>query len=353
MPPRRNAAESDEPLPRVVQNNNTQTEDSSRTLKNRPNPSKLRQQKLSAWQPILTACTAIPAIFVTGLIFIPIGIVLLVASESVKEWEIDYGLTCQKNLGQKCYLPMYFSEPFTGNVYFYYQLENYFQNHRRYNVGSDCAPYDYVTFANGTRLPIAPCGAIANSMFNDSFVIYKDYGSDTQIVVPLTYEGVLWEVDRDTKFKNPGKSGEDLCDAFRNTVKPPNWKKEPCNLDKNDAANNGFQNVDFIVWMRTAALPTFRKLYRLLNRNADERFVDGLPAGNYTLEIDNFYPVDMFNGKKYFVISTTSWVGGRNRFLGIAFIVTGSICMVLAFAFTFIHFKFGHSLSEMADIRVN
>jgi hypothetical protein len=35
----------------------------------------------------------------------------------------------------------------------------------------------------------------------------------------------------------------------------------------------GYTNQDFIVWMRTAALPTFRKLYRKLDQ--------ALPAGQY------------------------------------------------------------------------
>jgi hypothetical protein len=55
------------------------------------------------------------------------------------------------------------------------------------------------------------------------------------------------------------------------------------------------------------------------------------------------YPVDAFNGRKSFIISTTTWSGGHNNFLGIAYIVIGSICVVLGFVFTVIHIKFGHS----------
>lgn len=35
--------------------------------------------------------------------------------------------------------------------------------------------------------------------------------------------------------------------------------------------------------MRTAALPTFRKLYRIINRTSN--MVPTLPRGNYTLEV--------------------------------------------------------------------
>ena len=38
--------------------------------------------------------------------------------------------------------------------------------------------------------------------------------------------------------------------------------QELCELDPDDIDNNGLQNEDLIIWMRTAALPNFRKLYR-------------------------------------------------------------------------------------------
>lgn len=61
----------------------------------------------------------------------------------------------------------------------YYGLTNYYQNHRRYvksrddfqllgklsrTPSSDCAPYDY-----NDNKPIAPCGAIANSLFSGKY----------------------------------------------------------------------------------------------------------------------------------------------------------------------------------------
>lgn len=56
-------------------------------------------------------------------------------------------------------------------------------------------------------------------------------------------------------------------------------------LDSGNEDNNGFKNEDLIVWMRTAALPDFRKLYRRIDHTAD-KFKNGLPKGNYTLNVD-------------------------------------------------------------------
>lgn len=92
--------------------------------------------------------------------------------------------------------------------------------------------------------------------------------------------GIAWPSDKNIKFRNPSvEKGETLKEAFEKfgVVKPPHWSKPIWELDT-DPNNNGFQNEDFIVWMRTAALPTFRKLYR--------RIEGGLTKGNYTLEID-------------------------------------------------------------------
>lgn len=68
------------------------------------------------------------------------------------------------------------------------------------------------------------------------------------------------------------------------TGKPPYWHKPVYELDPSDSTNNGFINEDLIVWMREAAFPNFKKLYGVLNR-ANPPFTKGLPAGNYSIEI--------------------------------------------------------------------
>ena len=65
---------------------------------------------------------------------------------------------------------------------------------------------------------------------------------------------------------------------------PPNWNRPVWNLS-DDAANNGYQNEDLIVWMRTAALPTFRKLYRRVDHSVPP-FAEGLPKGSYVVDVE-------------------------------------------------------------------
>lgn len=75
-----------------------------------------------------------------------------------------------------------------------------------------------------------------------------------------------------------------LIVAILDTRPPLNWQKSVWNLDSSNPNNNGYKNEDLMVWMRTAALPTFRKLYRRVDHVGV--FENGLPAGNYTLRIE-------------------------------------------------------------------
>lgn len=85
-------------------------------------------------------------------------------------------------------------------------------------------------------------------------------------------------------------------------------------------------NEHFIVWMRVAALPSFRKLYGIINTD--------IQAGSpITFNIGAAFPVNGFSGRKSLVLSTTSFLGGKNAFLGIAYIVVGFICILLAILF--------------------
>ncbi|TMS21193.1 Cell cycle control protein 50B [Larimichthys crocea] len=280
-------------------------------LANRPDNTAFTQQRLPAWQPMLSAGIVIPGFVIIGLAFIGIGVALFVTSHSypsvggmsvttvshthTHQSGLDYTgventepcYRCSDPSSKNCVCTLEFSidSLFEGPVFFYYGLTNYFQNYRKYGAsrddnqlsgdldyfkspGNDCAPYQY----NSNNKPIVPCGAIANSMFNDTFKLYQIIRGSKKLV-PFDGKGIAWWTDYNIKYRNP--SVTPLKNAFNDTVKPLFWSKPAYELDPTDPANNGFINQDFLVWMRRAALPDFRKLYR---RITEGDYAKGLPG---------------------------------------------------------------------------
>jgi len=245
----------------------------------KPPLTRFRQQNLKAWQPILTPRPVIITFFALGIIFLPLGIVLLITSNNVLEYSVQYDNACELEQ-DPCLVSITVDSKMSAPVYLYYGLQNYYQNHRRYVASRNdqqlrgenidvsdltaCDPRQSNNSANTNDQLYYPCGLIAWSMFNDTFTMSYSNGT----LVTLRKEGIAWNSDKSTKFKNP----------------PPDTPGIRVIED--------LQDEDFIVWMRTAALPNFKKLYRIIDTD--------IQPGTYTFDIENNYPVSSFDGKKIF-----------------------------------------------------
>jgi len=89
-----------------------------------------------------------------------------------------------------------------------------------------------------------------------------------------TKTGIAWDSDKRVKFRAPS-----LTETTKNMWWNASYGNEQGHLipklwDDDDKTQ---PNEDLIVWVRTAALPNFRKLYRIIN-------VD-LPRGTYYLDV--------------------------------------------------------------------
>lgn len=322
---------------------------------------------------MLTANTVLPFFYIMASICLLLGVWLLLTVQSTKEVKLDYTESedCKRcyemrknvsNAKQTCSCKVDFSieEAFKGDVFFYYGLKNFHQNLRRYmdsrddgqmvgrikqlkNPSSYCEPF--AKDQNG--VPIAPCGAVANSMFNDSFTLTY-HRSSGPLNVPLLRKGLTWYTDKNIKYSNPKTNNLSLAQVFEETTQPPYWQKPVYELDRLDPTNNGFINDDLIVWMREAAFPNFKKLYGILHR-ANKPFTNGLPAGNYSIQISYNFPVQYFQGRKVVVLTTLTWFGGQNHFLPIAYLVTSSLLLVTAVILTVVWWKFGKDGKNMKE----
>ncbi|EQC35554.1 hypothetical protein SDRG_06844 [Saprolegnia diclina VS20] len=368
----------------------------------RPDDTPFKQQRLKAWQPILTPNWVIGTFFLVGLIFIPIGVFLFEENKNIVEMSLQYdgvnmhtpsasdGVALQNVSANGCYLKnakegdafnltehgcvvqFTLQEDMKAPIMVYYQLDNFYQNHRRYvssrsdaqlrgdpvvhpistctgSAGITGVKYnsteDLAPGAPSAFYRFNPCGLIANSLFNDLFWINSittpdgkylgqtDTYKGKEVVNLMEQSGLAWQSDIETKFENPKTLSSDDMMLWQN----PKYRFViPSRLGQERILNvtgwtaptplYGVETERFIVWMRTAGLPNFRKLYGKINTD--------LPKGTVLrFLVSSNFAVTPFEGKKSLVISTLSWYGGRNPFLGVAYMVIGSICIVLSLIF--------------------
>ncbi|RCH99406.1 hypothetical protein CU098_011248, partial [Rhizopus stolonifer] len=344
-----------------------------------------RQQKLPAWQPVLTPRTVIPALFVIGVVFIPIGGLLYWNSGNVSELMIDY-TTCNQytepiyldstkyslqfstgfnqsslespafhvesasefldsswknpnNLViQRCILDFTVPETMTGPLFMYYRMTNFYQNHRQYiknydatqlsgdivdqsTLNTNCGPLG----VNQDNLVIYPCGLVANSMFNGTVflrIVYVIHASiDTASDLVSVTSNASYSFQR-TGIAWPTDKKKYGVTKYKNSeIVPP----PNWSLRYPDGKyTDEYPAPDLSNMERLMVwmhMAALPDFRKIWGRND----VDPLQAGRWRIAIDMNFDTTIYGGNKWLVISTTSPLGGRNPRLGIGYIAIGVI----------------------------
>ena len=244
--------------------------------------SNFRQQTLPWWRPNSTIVGTLIIFIIFGIIFLSLGIILVLIASSIKEAKVTYHDQWE-NMGT-CTVTLEVKEKMSQPIHVYYELENFYQNHRRFvkstsssQLAGSVLSVDKLSSWDPIRTikdlgfnkmlnnetldddqPANPCGLVARSFFNDTYKLFLEAEQ-----IDIDEKGIAWKSDRDDLFKRP-----DNHEAIQ-------W------ID--------VKNEHFIVWMRTAGFPTFKKPWGKIERD--------LEPGNYTLIIENNYNVDSFDGK--------------------------------------------------------
>ena len=280
--------------------------------------SRFKQQNLPAWRPVPTILSIVIVFTVFGILFIILGIVLLVYSNKVKSAKIDY-TDCGSN--DPCNKQLTLEDDIDAPVFVYYQLDGFFQNSRRYlksketdqltgddiKAHDNCEPaetnkemgfsstqkaLDGNTVLNQNDIAV-PCGLVAKTFFNDGFTF--KIGSENLVVDETN---IAFGKDKKLYDKNPDPSKQ--------------W------ID--------MTNEHFLVWMRPSGLPNPRKLWGRINRDLKKGEV-------IDITIANKYNVNNYKGKKKIVLSNATRFGGKNKFLGVSYIVVGALSILCAILF--------------------
>ena len=399
----------------------TNRENSVEPPQNRRNATPFRQQKLRAWRPIFTATSVEAFLGGFGVLFVVLGASLRSISDSVVETTIQYDgagadtsdcrIHSASDRGKVCTVSINAPAKMEGPIYVYYELMNYYQNHRQY-VNSFSRPQllgDYTLsktelsekgcaqlVSSGGRL-LNPCGLVANSLFNDIITVASpEYG-------PMRMTNIAWSIDLGKKYVQPGLAAkpdpaygtsyekkflkaealqsshqtqiqstcvgascsDTICDTLLGAEGWTSATDTSCRgfycgtvsgavatPHSTDLANlfgceagsthvywypkeeatqylyesfpevisplEGVNSPNFCVWMRTAAISHVRKLYGVIDADINE-------GESIEFQVVNNFAVYGFEGTKHLLLTTSSTIGGKNGFLGSAFIIVGSI----------------------------
>lgn len=341
----------------------------------------LNQQRIHAWHPILHPTWVIIALFYLGVILVPVGFKIDDIQKNVVEEKIVYdqytpnydvnqticGIGDNFNAGLICDVTFTAPKDMAPPILIHYAIDNFHQNHRSYYRSKD--PYQLLGQV-GNQDPIAandceplnklgnttlnPCGLIANTFFNDYFELISGTDINNQ-PLEMIETGIAWQSDLEYLFAQPSGFNYSLC-------KPDECNALCCNAGDScidglpyvDSNGNcyrfyypndnttqylyetypdiispieGVTNEHFIVWMRIATQPSFRKLYGWIDQP--------IAAGTVlTFRIHSNYVVTRFRGSKTLLLGTTSVFGGRNPYLAPVFLWSGVFCLVAGALFT-------------------
>ncbi|KAL0486778.1 cell cycle control protein 50A [Acrasis kona] len=297
------------------------------------------EQNLWGFQPIYDPVYMIALFYSMFLILLPIGIGMYFTSlrSFIVVAEQRYDDKCRQtpnnNTAPYCNTTFTITVPFDMNppIYMYYKLYNFHQNHRLYTKSrydrqltgdatitvsdlSDCGNRLYYDDKLTTIDQVyMPCGVVAWSMFNDTFIL-SDVRNNVICNGP------------NPDGKNCTKSG--ISKAYNDLFKRGSLGRNYTTEYRNEPGHflPDVIDEDFKVWMLTSPYPDPKKLYRIINVP--------MPAGVYVVFVEQKWPLAS-DVTKSIVLSTGNWLGGPNLIFSILNMAVGGSAFIVGTLFLF------------------
>lgn len=273
------------------------------------------------------------------------------------------GINNTYNANRSCTLDFTVPRRMDPPVLVYFQLKNFYQNYRKYQqsfdptqlygktgpqssvYAEDCKPLNKLG-----NLTLNPCGMIANTLFNDVFKLQPGSNDSDGEPLLMLEEGIAWQSDIDYMYNQPDGFTYEVCPTElgcnASCCDGEDWSCTTPWVDPNNGTCyrffypdddttqylyetypdvisplEGVTNEHFIVWMRVAPTPEFRKLYGWFNQT-----IEAGTRLSFTVQAN--YAVAPFKGSKTFVISTNNIFGGTNSVTWVLFVGVGSFFLL-------------------------
>jgi hypothetical protein len=288
--------------------------------------SRFRQQRLRACRPSLTPLSTAALYTCLAVLSLAVGAAYASATRDLLHLEFSYTDGTDR-------IDLVPARNYSGPFYVYYRLANFYQNHFLYSESRNweqleggayssetdldsCAP----AVRNASGAVLVPCGAVALSIFNDTFTFSSNFPN-------IQISDISLPQFRDL-FKSPNA-------VYRGSDE---W------LDPS-LFPDGQKNERFINWQRIAPMSSFLKLW---GRTTNEAVL--IAGVNYTIDIQDNFPVTQFGGEKSLVIAQTTSLGGHNPFFGPFFFGLGGVSALASIIFFVVYCVQKHTvLSRSGD----
>lgn len=103
-------------------------------------------------------------------------------------------------------------------------------------------------------------------------------------------------------------------------------KEKSDDITRSNYYGGGVMDEHFIVWMRLAGVPRFRKLYGRLEGKTFKK------GDTLIFHIQSNFEVSSFKGRKGIVIATDNFIGGKNVGMCVTFGVATLLCVAMVVA---------------------